>query len=366
MDNQKPNNVKKHKISFCTVCMNRLENLKQTLPKNIADNISYGNIEFVVLNYNSKDGLDEWIANAMAHYLKIGVLVYIKTDEPQYFLRSHSKNIAAKRASGDIICNVDADNFIGKGFADHINERFTKYKNSYLAVKKSSGRRDCYGRICVLKNDFLAVTGYDESMTDYGFEDFDLTNRLELIGKKAKYISNEKFLKVLNHDDDTRLENESNINEIEKIYIKYINHYSSELFYFFKYGDYLKGIVIMNRMRYSDCIQNIFKKNRKDEYTNSLLNSAWEKGTWHKDEFGIKLKSLKKETQLILTKKGQLRDRKNDGEVYYECEKAVVFQELVMFLSQITNRIKMAHNKKEKRIRVNDVFGETKLVENSL
>lgn len=346
--------------------MNRLENLKQTLPKNIEDNISYDHIEFVVLNYNSRDGLEEWITNAMAQYLKNGVLIYIKTDEPQYFLRSHSKNIAAKRATGDIICNVDADNYIGKGFADYINERFTKYKNSYLAVKKSSGRRDCYGRICMLKNDFLAVTGYDESMTDYGFEDFDLTNRLKLIGKKAQYISDEKFLKVLNHDDDARLENESNINEIEKIYIKYINHYSSELFYFFKNGSYLKGIVIMNRLRNSDCIENVFKENRKDEYINSLLNSSWEKGTWRKDVFGIKSKFMEKESQLTLTKKGQLIDRKNGGEAYYECEKEVVFQELVMFLSQITNRIKMAHNKKEKRIRVNDVFGEAKLVENSI
>ena len=49
------------KISFCTVCMNRLQYLMQTLPVNIAGNIDYPNLEFVVLNYNSKDDMENWI-----------------------------------------------------------------------------------------------------------------------------------------------------------------------------------------------------------------------------------------------------------------------------------------------------------------
>jgi len=30
---------------------------------NIEDNLDYGNIEFVLLNYNSKNGLDKWGKN---------------------------------------------------------------------------------------------------------------------------------------------------------------------------------------------------------------------------------------------------------------------------------------------------------------
>ena len=33
--------TKGYKISFCTTCMDRLYNLKETLPKNIEDNESY-------------------------------------------------------------------------------------------------------------------------------------------------------------------------------------------------------------------------------------------------------------------------------------------------------------------------------------
>ena len=157
----------KYKISFCTVCMNRLHHLKKTLPKNIKDNRSYGNIEFVVLNYNSKDKLDEWIKTEMSEYIANGILKYIVTREPEHFLRSHSKNIAAKYATGDIVCNVDADNYIGKGFADYIHQKFKENKNSYLAVDRQTATMDCFGRICLLKDDFILLKGYDENMEGY-------------------------------------------------------------------------------------------------------------------------------------------------------------------------------------------------------
>lgn len=50
-----------YKISFCTTCMDRLYHLKESLPINLINNSSYANIEFVVLNYNSKDEIDTWM-----------------------------------------------------------------------------------------------------------------------------------------------------------------------------------------------------------------------------------------------------------------------------------------------------------------
>ena len=48
---------RQHKISICTTCMNRLDDLKQTLPQNILDNADYTRTEFVLIDYNSSDGL---------------------------------------------------------------------------------------------------------------------------------------------------------------------------------------------------------------------------------------------------------------------------------------------------------------------
>lgn len=47
-------------ISFCITCMNRLKHLQETLEKNILDNFLVDEVEFVVLDYNSQDGLEEW------------------------------------------------------------------------------------------------------------------------------------------------------------------------------------------------------------------------------------------------------------------------------------------------------------------
>ena len=93
--------------------MNRLSHLKKTLEKNICDNLVYENLEFILLDYNSTDGLENWAKNDLKNYIEKGILKYYRTSEPNSFHRSHSRNVAMKLASGDIVCNLDADNFLG-------------------------------------------------------------------------------------------------------------------------------------------------------------------------------------------------------------------------------------------------------------
>src|SRR5574343_1908709 len=63
-------------ISICTTCMNRLRDLEYTLPKNLEDNKNYKKLEFVLLDYNSTDGLSDWVKKYMMSYIKTGRLVY--------------------------------------------------------------------------------------------------------------------------------------------------------------------------------------------------------------------------------------------------------------------------------------------------
>ena len=58
--------------------MNRLKHLQETLEKNILDNFLVDEVEFVVLDYNSQDGLEEWIAQSMMKYIEMGILVYYR------------------------------------------------------------------------------------------------------------------------------------------------------------------------------------------------------------------------------------------------------------------------------------------------
>lgn len=328
----------KQKISFCTVCMNRLSFLKETLPKNIEDNLEYGNLEFIVLNYNSADEIDEWINTEMSQYIQQGILKYIKTTEPKYFLRSHSKNVVSRQASGDIICNVDADNFIGKGFAEFINESFSKDQNIYLFVDENT-ERDCCGRICLTKDDFTTLRGYDEDLKGYGFEDFDLRNRLELLGRKVVRIPKEKFLNAITHTDVERLENEYNNIGIKHIYIKHKTPSISELLYCFNNNEVYTGSIVKNSTLNSESIQNLFITKESFKYNITLLEESWKFG-----QFISYDKIVFKDEDLSIA---------NNSD-YSEVLNEKFCLSLIMLFSQISNRVKMNKNLTEKRITVNE------------
>ncbi len=349
--------------------MNRLEYLRKTLPKNIEDNLGYRNIEFLLLNYNSKDNLDDWVNSEMKEYLDSGILKYYKTVKPKYFLMSHSKNVIAKKANGDIICNVDADNFIGDGFAFHINKAFQNNPNIVLVVDKEKGSKDCFGRICIWRDDFLKIKGYDESMKGYGFEDFDLRNRLSFLGRKEVFIRNKRFLNALEHDDFSRLENEPNFDLVRGIYYQHINHYSSYLLYLFQDFTFYFGKLVAYELKNTQSVDNIFQEYYKNHQNSLLENPIWnvEKSKWETGEYiffsnGIKLIFEDREEHLYRLKNDKLTSQKNKNSNFIKCNDSGDWNKLIMFFSQINNCIKMIKNKNENKIIVNDSYGEVELV----
>ena len=155
------------KISFCIPCMGRLHHLKETLPNNIEKSNNY-NVEFIVLNYNSADKLDEWMKDNMMDHIETGKIVYYKTIEPEYFKMSHSKNMANRLGTGDLLFTLDADIFILQDICRYCNEVFQEDR---LLVD-----RNC-GSICLFADFFHKARGYDESMIGWGQEDKDFHDR---------------------------------------------------------------------------------------------------------------------------------------------------------------------------------------------
>lgn len=211
-----------NKISFCTVCMNRLYHLRETLPVNIRENKDFPAIEFVVLDYNSKDELSDWVQSNLHQYMEAGILKYYKTFEPPFFNMSHSKNLISKLASGDIICNVDADNYAGPQYAAWVNNWFTgNEKNNVLTTirKTHIPYRDQGGKVCFHKELFHSVQGYDESLVGYGIDDVDLVNRMEKAGGSRVFIEDGHYLRCIEHSDEERLKNLSFNNKLDQIYL---------------------------------------------------------------------------------------------------------------------------------------------------
>jgi hypothetical protein len=266
-------------------------------------------------------------------------------------------------STGDIICNIDADNFTGIGFAEYVNISFINNKNIYLGVDKDT-RRDCYGRISVERKDFFSVRGYDEKMNGYGFDDYDLCNRLQLLGRKTYFVKDKKFLQALPHTDEERIENEYNSKEIEFIYIKFINHSISELLYLFKNKKCYLGKIVLNSTYNSGSINNLFTDNSSFEFPTSLYGDKWNIGSWKNIKNGIEFTT--RNSKVVIKDSNQidqLTTYSPDLKNFYPIVEKKMFKDKVLFFSQSSNRLIMEKNLKEKRVSVNDdSFGKIELI----
>ena len=196
--------IEEFKISFCIPCMDRLNNIIETLPKNIEDNKDYLNVEFVLLDYNSKDGLGDWIKKEMMKYIESGVLSYCRTEEPKLFHMSHSKNVSHKLATGKMVCNLDADNFTTPGFARYLYNESKGRKNKIIFAR---GASKLFGKLALFKDDFInELNGYDEMMQNYGYEDRDLYERAKNCKFKVIFYGDERF-KRINHSTEISVKN---------------------------------------------------------------------------------------------------------------------------------------------------------------
>lgn len=189
--------------SFYTTCKNRTCHLKKTYIKNI--DLMYQrlpNVEFILLDYSTNDDLHEWIESndRLKFFISKGILKVFRIDNQQYFKMAHAKNIAAKQCSGEFICSLDADVIISPLILTKILMRLrtsviinTIYINGFVFCRKS---------------DYLAVTGYDETMNTWGFEDKDFVNRLLLNDKSLKtFMVDKKIISRIDHSKKMRIEN---------------------------------------------------------------------------------------------------------------------------------------------------------------
>lgn len=190
-------------ISFTTVCMDRLDHLKKTLPRNIEDTKGIDR-EFIILNYNSKDRMNEWLWDHFQKEIKTGLVKVFHTLEPKHFNMSHSKNAVAKQAKGDILIHIDADNFIVKGFSEWVLKAFRKDPNIIIRTdsKKAPGGG---GKIVIKRKEFEKLQGYNETFKGWGYEDLEFIARaqpaLTLVHFPLKYVD------VIQHSNRERFKN---------------------------------------------------------------------------------------------------------------------------------------------------------------
>lgn len=363
--------IKRLKISYCIVCMNRLEHLKATLLKNIDDTRMDEDIEFVLLDYNSQDGMADWVEENLSRHIKSGRLIYFRTEEPKDFSHSHSKNMVFKLSTGDVLCSINADHFIGKGFSSFLREKFGKNKAVFISPQlpqnyKGSWRPppDIFGKIALRSTDFHRTTGFDERFKGYGFEDIDFVNRLEMLSVKRVLLSKNEFCKFVSHDDRDRYKLKPAT--INKFYISYLA------------PEITKAIILYDD-HFEECVfeRQMFLEADKftSAYTRKVTVAAFEikdpkkKGRWSPLGNG-KFSMVYDDGDIwICLEKGQNLTKKSSSknehlENYHKIDSVVIASKLEFNLALLNNWNLTKENIKNKQIRVNSKYGSGTIFKN--
>ena len=181
---------------------NRLEHLQRTVIKNIEDTMDYPFLEFVILNYNCPNpDTENWVRTELSGYFNTGRVSYYYLPETNTYKYAHAKNLAFRLAKGNILCNVDADNFVGKGFADFLSAQLNDGQ-SYVAGPRDG--RGLGGRIALKREHFEQCGGYDEHIIDWGGDDYELRCRLDRLPLQRRQIHRPQHLKSIQHSDELR------------------------------------------------------------------------------------------------------------------------------------------------------------------
>ena len=171
-------------ISLCTATKNRLWQLKQTLPVNLANLID--GVEINIVDFCSNDGTSEWIMSNFIKDINNGRLRLFQIKEEIEWNASKAKNLSHCLATSSYLFNLDCDNFFLFEDYEAILPHIKKFNIHQWDRKWNSGT---YGRIGIKKETFFQLGGYDEKMKPMGGQDTDLLLRLQFVDMPPYFIN---------------------------------------------------------------------------------------------------------------------------------------------------------------------------------
>lgn len=187
------------KISFCTTCCNRLYQFSQTIDINYDIIKNNQDTEWVVVNYNSSDDTHNFMMQKL-HTMSDRV-VYVNEISRRKWHASVAKNVSHMNATGNILVNLDCDNFIGNSL-NMVREKFSK-GTQMLHMWSGVYFDGTYGRIAVTRELFNKLNGYDEKMYPMGAQDEDIMKRAIAFNSEYETLYSKEFAAIINTKEDS-------------------------------------------------------------------------------------------------------------------------------------------------------------------
>lgn len=172
------------------------------LLKNINSWLSFDTNELIILDWSSNELLLPIILNYKDNRIR-----YVRVENETKYIRSYAQNLGAKLCRYNKLLKLDADiqiknpNFL----SEHPIKHGEFYVSDYLCARDSN-ERFTHGITYLYIEDYFKVNGYNEFITDYGWDDSDFTIRLLLAGLDKK-LFNLNMLYHLPHTDNSRIKN---------------------------------------------------------------------------------------------------------------------------------------------------------------
>ena len=185
-------------VSFCITSLRRNDQIMKTLPRNLDDNWNdRQRCEFVVVDFNPSVDNDRslylFVLKNFQKELQCGYLRYFCSTGLPSWHASIAKNTAHVLARGDILVNVDGDNFVGSNGAEHVRKQFQDERVQVVHQKPSGRAGDgTYGRIAIRSDLFRAIGGYNEQFLPMATQDVDLMLRASCYARVPIEVSRDR------------------------------------------------------------------------------------------------------------------------------------------------------------------------------
>ena len=169
------------KISVCSQIKNRLYQFSKTFLKNAETLEKYQDVEWVIVDCGSTDGLSEYIWEYLEKY---NFIKYYQAIDFKYSIPI-AKNFSVRFSTGDYVFNLDCDNYL-----DNIIDEIKSTKQGIHCHEYLKGT---HGRIGMSKEIFIKIGGYDENFYPAGVHDNDIMLRANYLDYKFKHIPSITF-----------------------------------------------------------------------------------------------------------------------------------------------------------------------------